>query len=82
MKNFDLSPIAYLQGHDAANRYDEDLLDKLAAERDRILEKKTTLGRFGAKVALFFGRGDEDLVLNQWMTDRVERHYRARNSER
>jgi hypothetical protein len=77
MKKMDLSPLAHLQGRDAANRYDEDLLDKLAREREHILEQKTTLGRAGTKLAAFFYRGD--LALNQWQTDRVRRTYDARN---
>ncbi len=79
MKTIDLSPVAYLRGRDAANRYDEDLLQKLAAERERILANKSALGRFATRVAAPFYRGD--LGLNQWVTDRTNRHYRANNAE-
>lgn len=79
MRKLDTSPKAYMQGREAADRYDESLIERLAKERDRILNQKSKIGGVVTRLAAVFGAGD--LAVNYWQTKRVKRSFAIRNAQ-
>lgn len=76
MKHINLSPREYTQDRKTADEYDQQQLIALQAERQRVLEGKSLLGRAATRFAAQFYRGE--LGTNMWQTNRHTNAMRTR----